>query len=68
MSALNLQALNAKAKLFDLAQQTEQSRAELQTSMDAFQGALMLMAAAHGMPLVRITPDFARITILGVSQ
>lgn len=75
MVALKARELNAKANLFDLqqkaeelAQQTEQARANLDTAQAAFQGALALLAAAHNAPFVQISPDFKRLMIPGVNQ
>ena len=62
MQSLNVQALNAKATVFDLQSQLEVARKELANAQSAFAGALQVMANAHGMSRVQISPDLKKIT------
>jgi hypothetical protein len=63
MHSLNLAALNAKARIFDLQVQLEQARGDLAQAQHRFNGALMAIAARNGMTSVQIAAaDFSKVT------
>lgn len=62
MQNLNMGAVNAKVTLYDLRNQLQEAEAALAAAEKQFQGALLLLAGAHGMPTVQISPDLSTIT------
>jgi len=62
MQAMNMAALNVKAKLCDLYEAVDAAKAELTNAQVKFAGALQILANTHGMSNAVMTPDFAKIT------
>jgi len=61
MQSLNVAAVNAKVRLYDLRQQTEQAEKDLALALGNFNGALSLLASTHGMNAATLTADFTRL-------
>ena len=65
LQSLNMAALDAKARMFDLQSQLDQARSELLALQQKFSGAFAVLAEAHGMSAAsaQLSPDFARIMV-----
>jgi len=61
LQALNMNALNAKARIYDLQVELEQVRAQLTGAQQAFSGAITVMASAHGMGVASVTPEMDKL-------
>lgn len=57
----NQQAVNAKAKLYDLQESLNRTRAEMEAAIQMFSGTLAFLATSHDMPGATLTADFARL-------
>ena len=68
MQSINLSALNAKARIYDLQAQLEQARADLAASQNAFTGAVALLGNSHGISNATISQDFSRIVPQGAKS
>lgn len=61
MQNVNMAALNAKGRIYDLQAQLEIARADLAAAEHQFTGALGMLANMRGVPNPKLTQDFARI-------
>jgi hypothetical protein len=61
VQALNMGVLVARSELHDAEAATEKARQKVRDAELYFQGALNLLATAHGMDGAQLTPDLAQL-------